>query len=119
LNSIRFINQKTGIAVGDRGTIIRSNTGGVTWTSVPLEATEDLFSVDFVTTELGWIVGARGIILHTDDGGETWHMQRANTLSWLEDVRFTDPQHGIAVDQAERFCARKTAAKPGNASIRI
>jgi len=42
------------------GTIIRSNTGGVTWTTLPLEAKEDLFSVDFVTPELGWIVGARG-----------------------------------------------------------
>ena len=42
-------------------------------------------------------MGARGLILHTEDGGQTWHSQQTNTLSWLEDVSFTDPQHGVAV----------------------
>ncbi len=46
---------------------------------------------------LGWIVGARGVILHTEDGGQTWQFQKTNTFSWLEDVGFTDMQHGVAV----------------------
>ncbi len=62
-----------------------------------VEIREDLFGIDFVSPQQGWIVGARGAILHTKDGGQTWQAQRADTFSWLEDVRFTNEKHGVAV----------------------
>src|SRR4030095_15978565 len=88
LNAITFVGPTEGWAVGDRGTILHSNNGGVLWEQVQIDAIEELLGVDFVSSQQGWIVGARGTILHTNDGGQSWHLQVSNTLNWLEDVHF-------------------------------
>jgi hypothetical protein len=63
------------VAVGERGLIIVSRDGGLSWTqaSVPVSAT--LTAVDFATDEKGWAVGHAGTILHSSDGGATWQLQ--------------------------------------------
>ena len=83
--------------VGDKGTILHSVNGGVTWAAIPNPAKEDLFGVSFVSPEVGWVVGARGAVWHTKDEGVSWQFQHTNSMSWLEDVKFVDPLKGVAV----------------------
>lgn len=64
------------VAVGERGLVILSDTGGKTWKQaarVPVSVT--LTAVCFVNEKLGWAVGHGGTVLHTADGGDTWEVQ--------------------------------------------
>ena len=54
--------------------------------------------VFFLTPESGWIVGQNGLILFTRDGGKNWFRGSTPTNAPLSSVRFTDAQHGWAVD---------------------
>lgn len=64
------------VAVGERGVIILSDNGGITWkqaTRVPVSVT--LTAVFFINKTLGWAVGHGGTVLHTVDSGENWEVQ--------------------------------------------
>src|SRR5216684_3510326 len=70
LLGVRFAADETGWAVGGRGTILRTDYSGATWTPQSSGTTTNLSGVSFVDTNAGWAVG--GTILHTTDGGATW-----------------------------------------------
>lgn len=64
------------VAVGERGTILLSDDGGLAWRQakfVPVSLT--LTGVHFVDDKQGWAVGNSGVVLHSGDGGETWEKQ--------------------------------------------
>lgn len=88
------------IAVGERGTILRSADHGRTWESVPAPGTATLTAVSFAPDgRHGWIVGHDALILATTDGGQTWRQQwQGESLgdSFL-DVLALDERHVIAV----------------------
>lgn len=58
--------------VGEFGTIMASQNGGLSWTQQhgPFEST--LFGVYFADPLRGWAVGLDSVILRTTDGGATW-----------------------------------------------
>jgi photosystem II stability/assembly factor-like uncharacterized protein len=58
--------------VGEFGTIMASQNGGLAWTQQkgPFEST--LFGVYFADPRHGWAVGLDSVIITTDDGGVTW-----------------------------------------------
>jgi len=66
-------------AVGEEGTIIHSNDGGVTWDSIPSGITESLFTVEFINSDTGWVAGdddrSASTLLRTTDGGLSWEAQ--------------------------------------------
>lgn len=63
------------VAVGERGTVLWSDDGGVRWQQarVPVQAT--LTSVHFADAHTGWAAGHLGVILKTEDGGRSWTQQ--------------------------------------------
>ncbi len=63
------------VAVGDRGTIMRSEDG-VAWTQVAVPLNVALTAVAFADDKQGWAVGHDGSVLHTTDTGKTWNVQR-------------------------------------------
>lgn len=77
LNDVAVLNADIGIAVGDKGTIVRTTDGGTQWQgqSHPELSATDLKAVDFCDSEVGFIVGDSPIILRTTDGGLTWTSQ--------------------------------------------
>ena len=112
LNSLTFINQSTGWAVGDRGVIWHTEDGGVTWYQHPSQVSYSLNAVFFVDSHRGWVVGGqcqpytgatRGAILRTDDGGATWQQIPQPLLPSLSGVRFFDRDHGIAFGQTTSY----------------
>ena len=80
LKSVYFTDSNTGYAVGDLGTILKTNNGGTTWTVLSSGTTNRLYSVYFTDANTGYAVGGEylssltqtGIILKTSDGGITW-----------------------------------------------
>ncbi|MFA5941808.1 MAG: YCF48-related protein, partial [Sinimarinibacterium sp.] len=86
------------VAVGDRGTIMRSPDGKL-WTQVAVPVHATLTAVDFADTAQGWAVGHDGAILHTDNGGASWTLQRYDAAQNqpLLDVVALDTTHALAV----------------------
>ncbi|HEY1075508.1 MAG TPA: YCF48-related protein [Fontimonas sp.] len=63
------------VAVGDRGTILRSDDGA-SWTQVAVPLHVTLTALAFADASHGWAIGHDGAILHTADAGKTWAVQR-------------------------------------------
>jgi photosystem II stability/assembly factor-like uncharacterized protein len=64
-------------AVGERGTVLRSDADGSTWRQAVAEAPPvSLNGIAFGKDGFGLIVGNRGLILRTEDGGTTWKRLR-------------------------------------------
>lgn len=85
------------IAVGERGTILRSADSGHSWENIPSPTGVTLTAIAFAGEERGWAVGHDGVILHTRDGGLSWSQQYSdNAISFL-DIAATDIRHATAV----------------------
>ncbi|MBI1804367.1 MAG: hypothetical protein HY033_04650 [Ignavibacteriae bacterium] len=76
--------QRFGWAVGDSGTILKTENNGATWTTVNSGTQTRLNRVTFADSSRGWIFGDQGLILATTDGGLSWNQQRSNTTKNLK-----------------------------------
>jgi photosystem II stability/assembly factor-like uncharacterized protein len=72
LRGIRFADGNTGVAVGDRASILRTTDGGKTWSAVEPGVKANLYAVAFADAARGWIAGSEGALLETADAGATW-----------------------------------------------
>lgn len=105
LTSVYFPTSEKAIAVGDFGTIIKSNNTGDTWSAVslPTELQNKHFNSVFFTNYLtGYTVGGNQnenitTILKTIDGGNTWTIQKNEAGNILNSVYFTNSSNGWAV----------------------
>ncbi|MEO8232564.1 MAG: YCF48-related protein, partial [Ignavibacteriota bacterium] len=71
VNSMQFIAELNGIAVGDEGLLLKTQDGGNTWLQETVTTTEDLNFVKF-SSQLGFIGGNNGLLLRTSDSGSNW-----------------------------------------------
>ena len=103
---------KSLVAVGQRGHIVISNDGGVTWKQVAVPISSDLTAVFFMNDRKGWAVGHDGVILNTTDGGITWALQldgqRANHIlaAHMQDAVSQNPtsaEKKQQLDDAKRY----------------
>lgn len=84
LQSVYFLNENTGITIGDRGAILKTTDGGNHWDILYLPGHQKLYSIYFYSNEVGIITGENGTIFRTVDEGETW------------DDRSVDPGHDLS-----------------------
>lgn len=103
LRSVHFIDHDFGWAVGDRGTILRTEDGGRNWQSISSPRDIIWTNVQFIDDRTGWIAGgffrgglnrSVGIIIHTTDGGKSWRNLSQKGLPFIEKLEFVDPQTG-------------------------
>jgi len=97
LRSVFFIDNYTGIIVGDNGVILKTSNGGHSWTVLKNVTTENLRKVSFTHPDTGIAVGDNGTIVRTINGGETWICQKSGTTKNLKSVSFFNSAVGIAV----------------------
>jgi photosystem II stability/assembly factor-like uncharacterized protein len=81
LNAIDFVNAMKGIAVGDNGTVIITNDGGLSWTLINSHVSNNLKSISFIDEDHAVAVGDGGQIIVTEDGGTNW------TSHWLPGIQ--------------------------------
>ena len=60
------------VAVGVRGTVLRSADAGTSWTQVTMPVSADLTSVRFTSGDTAWAIGHDAAVLRSDDAGQTW-----------------------------------------------
>jgi len=75
LYSVAVIDAQHVIAVGDHGSIYRTEDGGQHWQKVESSTSRSLYSVSMADAAAGWAVGQYGTILRTVDAGRSWMMQ--------------------------------------------
>lgn len=88
------------LAVGELGTILRSDDSGQTWATVASPTKATLTGIAFAADgRTGWAVGHDAIILATTDGGASWtqQWQGEDLESSFLDVCAIDAQHVIAI----------------------
>jgi photosystem II stability/assembly factor-like uncharacterized protein len=86
------------LAVGERGNVLVSKDGGLSWTQAKVPTRALLTGVYLLDSQLGWAVGHDAVVLRTRDGGSTWervHYAPEDERPLL-DVWFKDAQHGLA-----------------------
>jgi photosystem II stability/assembly factor-like uncharacterized protein len=88
INSVFFISQRLGWAVGSGGAVLASTGGGRVWRHMDSGTRTDLNDVFFVDDQEGWAVGDSGTILHTMNGGRSWAKSDSPVKHRLERVYF-------------------------------
>ena len=102
LNDVYFIDNLTGWAVGDSGTVITTTNGGQAWTVQTSGTTHNLTDVNFIDAMNGYAVGgflnSGNVALKTIDGGATWTaITVGNTTLSYTDVEFSSLMHGLII----------------------
>ena len=74
INSVRFTDAQTGLAVGDAGLVLRSTDGGRSWTRVRQAdgSLASLHMLRFADAQRVWALGWSGLLLRSDDAGQQW-----------------------------------------------
>lgn len=102
LNAVQFVDEYTGWAVGDSGTILKTTDLGNSWNVQSSGTTYNLYDVQFIDANVGWIVGnAReynsggSVLLHTTDAGLNWIQQMVDiNLTYLYSIYFLNNTSG-------------------------
>lgn len=96
LHATSFAGESLGLACGDRGTILRSVDGGVSWTLQSSRVDCRLDDVVCLDEQRAVIVGggydritniSRGVVLYTTDGGKTWLSSPDQELPRMRSIR--------------------------------
>lgn len=84
LTRVRFLDDKTGWAVGYDGVILKTADAGGSWVVQHLDSkSRPLYDVLFTDANNGIAVGGYGTWLATTDGGKTWAAQESNPIALL------------------------------------
>lgn len=81
LLDIDFINQNTGWACGDNGSIVKTTNGGINWILQNSSVTKRLEGIEAIDAGLLWCVGWWNTILKSTDGGNNWIVIRDGPIS--------------------------------------
>lgn len=79
LNSVYFVDPNTGYAVGNQGTILKTNDGGGTWYSQFSGTDQELIYVGSPEANTIFVLAVNGMILKTTNGGISWGEQLPGT----------------------------------------
>ncbi|MEO8665555.1 MAG: YCF48-related protein [Ignavibacteria bacterium] len=90
-----FTDNSTGFAVGENGSVIKTENGGSSWDSLDTFTTKALRAIYFEGDKTGYVAGDRGVIFKTTDLGRSWTDQTHYTNLDYNDIRFIN-EIGIA-----------------------
>ena len=99
LDALAFRGER-GWAVGEAGTVLRTDDGGASWTALPPPVAGDLRAVAAPADDAVWLAGDDGVLLGSDDGGAHWQAHVVVT-EHLTSLAFSDRDHGLAGGSAD------------------
>jgi photosystem II stability/assembly factor-like uncharacterized protein len=88
---------RTGVAVGDAGTVVRTANGGTDWALVPAGTSFALNDAWFTSATTVFAVGAGGAVLRSRDAGASWSRLTVPSSDALQSVCFADTSRGWVV----------------------
>jgi len=101
LRGLWVVNEQIVWASGNKGTILKTENGGQTWTKINVKGFEDKDFRDIVAFNAQKAIiinaGSPAYILKTTDGGSNWRVVYQDTAktAFLDDVGFFDEQNGF------------------------
>lgn len=101
-SDVQLIDNNSIVAVGLRGTFVRSDNGGSTWTHYYTQTLADLRGVYFVNSDTGYVcgetlTGPAPHLMKTTDGGQTWDSLYIGSTEDLYDLTFVNHDTGWVV----------------------
>ena len=82
LHDVEIVDANRAVAVGDKGTYVRSDDGGENWVPYPVGKLPANFRfVHFTSVDTGTTWSASGSHWTTTDGGESWNAQEQHFRS--------------------------------------
>ena len=105
LNSVYFISNTTGIAIGNGNTILKTTNGGTSWNPITVAGISGIRSyrkIIFKDANTGFIVGGNeentiATILKTTNSGDTWTVIKDAAGEVLNGIGFKNNLEGYAV----------------------
>lgn len=87
------------IAVGERGHVVYSTDGGVSWQQASAVPTRSTLTTALTVGQRLYAAGHDSVILTSNDGGDTWTRQYFDPERQqpIMDLWFADEDHGLAV----------------------
>lgn len=102
LNSVCFINENIGFAVGYK-LHLKTIDGGKTWTEFTIDYTGRMNKISFVNDQTGFIAGTNGNIFKTTDQGATWTKTNTGKQEHFYDLNFISPEIGFAAGKTQLY----------------
>jgi photosystem II stability/assembly factor-like uncharacterized protein len=99
LNSVSFIDSRSGWACGNGGTVVHTSDGGATWELQNTGTKHPIFKIQFLTREIGYACGYFGMFLRTADGGRTWENKSIGEDVTLRGMSFPSEKTGFIVGE--------------------
>lgn len=106
LSTVAFSDDRIAVAVGERGTVLRTTDAGESWSVAQSGVVDDLTDVDFGAEGFGVAVGASGAILVTEDAGATWTRESSPNPTFLAGVSVLDADHAWIVGDGGTILTR-------------
>lgn len=100
LNTVFFLDSKSGWAGGDDGFLIRTEDGGASWTSQRVATNDAINDIYFRDKERGFLIAGNAIFMTEDNG-----------IRWTEARRFASTEFDGAT--VELYCIRFSSQKKG------
>ena len=109
---LTFATPQIAVAVGDRGSVWRTEDAGQNWAGRALPTEANFTNVFFLDDRFGWIAGekyeplthrSRGVIYRTADGGKSWTPMTTGMLPATRGIRFFSPRQGVAAGESSSF----------------
>lgn len=97
LYSVDMHNEDLGWAVGEKGTILKTVDGGVSWSSREAPVSVRYNRVRFYNESIGYAVGEKGYVIKTINGGESWVSLNTDVNDNLTDIAILDQNTVIAI----------------------
>ncbi len=101
--TISNLNTQRVIAVGEKGTILRTTNGGFNWVNVSIADTTVNFNdlsqkgIFYNTGDIFVAVGSGGKIYKSTDNGLTWQQKNSGTTNTLRSIYFHTLDSGVVV----------------------
>ncbi|MCC7437557.1 MAG: T9SS type A sorting domain-containing protein [Armatimonadetes bacterium] len=103
LYSVALFTEEEGIAIGDSGTVIRTNDGGMMWKPVPsLSGKQNYYTVVAASESTGYIIAADGGIMRTNNRGLDWERVATIPQRVIRRVAFPSPRLGFIIGDSGR-----------------
>ena len=105
ITSISFISPTIGYAGNMSGDVMKTEDGGLTWQSTPVDSTQqtgEIVDLEFLDANIGICATLWAGIFRTHDGGKTWSPS-TTLVSGVQDLAFGGTDHVFAAASEQRI----------------
>ncbi|HNQ67788.1 MAG TPA: YCF48-related protein [Bacteroidales bacterium] len=109
INSIAFINPDQGIAVGNKGVVLRTFNGGCAWELLNWGTDRNLTEVIYLSEEKIIVSSSLGTVYISENSGNSWTPYTVKSGFYIKRMFFIDENNGWAVGSSGTGTVCKTS----------